>query len=63
MDYKDGKMARMETQISDLQRKNDALNRQHESDRADMGAMARQIMLAKWKMIDHLRKETEKIYC
>ena len=27
---------------------------------SDMGAMSRQIMLAKWKTIDHLRTETEK---
>lgn len=35
------------------------LIRQQDKMRNNMGALARQIMLAKWKIIDHLREETE----
>lgn len=43
-----------------LLEENELLRKQIRKDRDDMGAMARQIMLSKWKLIDHLRAETEK---
>ncbi len=39
---------------------NEKLSGQIRADQDNMAALAREVMLAKWKIIDHLRQETEK---
>lgn len=49
--------------IKELSAKNDHLAEIIDTTRTDLGAVSRQVMLAKWKILDHLQEEDEEFVC